>query len=136
MGFSSFVIYFFFAEKMAAPEPLRNLQQYMFNSSSSPTPAADLAHMSRRRFFCFQTVTLLTAFITCFTLLSVTLLKNEELQNKLLNLGQTANCLLNASSNDQSWALKQQSPANWNDILNFILQLSHTCVQEAAEKPP
>lgn len=121
---------------MTAPEPLRNLQQYMFNSSSSPTPAADLANMSRRRFFCFQTVTLLTAFITCFTLLSVTLLKNEELQNKLLNLGQTANCLLNASSNDQSWALKQQSPANWNDILDFILKLSHTCVQEAAEKPP
>ena len=122
---------------MAVPEPLRNLQQYMFNSSSSPTPAADLAHMSRRRFFCFQTVTLLTAFITCFTLLSVTLLKNEELQNKLLNLGQTANCLLNASSNDQSWALKQQqSPANWNDILDFILKLSHTCVQEATEKPP
>ena len=121
---------------MAVPEPLRNLQQYMFNSSSSPTPAADLAHMSRRRFFCFQTVTLLTAFITCFTLLSVTLLKNEELQNKLLNLGQTANCLLNASSNDQSWALKQQSPANWNDILDFILKLSHTCVQETTEKPP
>lgn len=122
---------------MTAPEPLRNLQQYMFNSSSSPTPAADLANMSRRRFFCFQTVTLLTAFITCFTLLSVTLLKNEELQNKLLNLGQTANCLLNATtSNDQSWALKQQSPANWNDILDFILKLSHTCVQEASEKPP
>ena len=122
------------AEQLAAglTEPLRNLHRRHLNPDSP-----DLARMSRRRFFCFQTVTLLTAFITCFTLLSVTLLKNEELQNKLLNLGQTANCLLNATtSNDQNWALKQQSPANWNDILDFILKLSHTCVQEAAEKTP
>ena len=117
------------AEQLAAglTEPLRNLHRRHVNPDSP-----DLARMSRRRFFCFQTVTLLTALITCFTLLAVTLLKNEELQNKLLNFGQTASCLLNATT--LLPPKDKEEDVNWNDFLNLLLKMSSTCAADA-EKP-
>ena len=117
------------AEQLAAglTEPLRNLHRRHMNPDSP-----DLARMSRRRFFCFQTVTLLTALITCFTLLAVTLLKNEELQNKLLNFGQTASCLLNATT--LLPPKEKEEDVNWNDFLNLLLKMSSTCAADA-EKP-
>ena len=117
------------AEQLAAglTEPLRNLHRRHMNPDSP-----DLARMSRRRFFCFQTVTLLTALITCFTLLAVTLLKNEELQNKLLNFGQTASCLLNATT--LLPPKDKEEDVNWNDFLNLLLKMSSTCAADA-EKP-
>ena len=117
------------AEQLAAglTEPLRNLHRRHANTESP-----DLARMSRRRFFCFQTVTLLTALITCFTLLAVTLLKNEELQNKLLNFGQTASCLLNATT--LLPPKEKEEDVNWNDFLSLLLKMSSTCAADA-EKP-
>lgn len=117
------------AEQLAAglTEPLRNLHRRHMNPDSP-----DLARMSRRRFFCFQTVTLLTALITCFTLLAVTLLKNEELQNKLLNFGQTASCLLNATT--LLPPKDKEEDVNWNDFLSLLLKMSSTCAADA-EKP-
>ena len=117
------------AEQLAAglTEPLRNLHRRHVNPDSP-----DLARMSRRRFFCFQTVTLLTALITCFTLLAVTLLKNEELQNKLLNFGQTASCLLNATT--LLPPKDKEEDVNWNDFLSLLLKMSSTCAADA-EKP-
>ena len=117
------------AEQLAAGliEPLRNLHRRHMNPDSP-----DLARMSRRRFFCFQTVTLLTALITCFTLLAVTLLKNEELQNKLLNFGQTASCLLNATT--LLPPKEKEEDVNWNDFLNLLLKMSSICAADA-EKP-
>ena len=119
------------AEQLAAglTEPLRNLHRRHVNPDSP-----DLARMSRRRFFCFQTVTLLTALITCFTLLAVTLLKNEELQNKLLNFGQTASCLLNATTLLPPKE-KEGEDVNWNDFLSLLLKMSSTCAADDAEKP-
>ena len=105
-----------------ALEPLR--------STSNPNRTKDLsqmAAMSRRRFVCFQFVSLLTAFITCFTLLGVTLLKNEELQNRLLRVGQTATCLLNTSTTDPQLLTETQEPANWNNFFAFLLRLSQSC---------
>ena len=118
------------AEQLAAglTEPLRNLHRRHMNPDSP-----DLARMSRRRFFCFQTVTLLTALITCFTLLAVTLLKNEELQNKLLNFGQTASCLLNATTLLPPKE-KEGEDVGWNDFLSLLLKMSSTCAADA-EKP-
>lgn len=118
------------AEQLAAglTEPLRNLHRRHVNPDSP-----DLARMSRRRFFCFQTVTLLTALITCFTLLAVTLLKNEELQNKLLNFGQTASCLLNATTLLPPKE-KEGEDVGWNDFLSLLLKMSSTCAADA-EKP-
>jgi hypothetical protein len=75
-------------------------------------------------------VTLLTAIITCFTLLAVALLKNEELQNRLLNLGQAANCVLNATAsaqNDPALLTPDPEPANLNNFLLFLLNLSKSC---------
>ena len=117
------------AEQLAAglTEPLRNLHRRHANPDNP-----DLARMSRRRFFCFQTVTLLTALITCFTLLAVTLLKNEELQNKLLNFGQTASCLLNATP--LLPPKDKEEDVNWNDFLSLLLKMSSTCAADA-EKP-
>ena len=105
-----------------ALEPLR--------SASNPNRTKDLsqmAAMSRRRFVCFQFVSLLTALITCFTLLGVTLLKNEELQNRLLRVGQTATCLLNTSTTDPQLLTETQEPANWNNFFAFLLRLSQSC---------
>ena len=113
------------ADQLASvTEPLRSINRRNTNPSSP-----DLANMSRKRLFCVQSVTLLTACITCFTLLSVTLLKNEELQKKLLNFGQTANCLLNATANDQNLipTKEDSDAANWNNFFAFILRLSSTC---------
>lgn len=95
----------------------------------APTQS-ELAVMSRPRFVCFQMVTLLTAIITCFTLLAVALLKNEELQNRLLNLGQAANCVLNATAsaqNDPALLTPDPEPANLNNFLLFLLNLSKSC---------
>ena len=123
-----FFAYSFFikmADQLASvTEPLRSINRRNTNPSSP-----DLATMSRKRLFCVQSVTLLTACITCFTLLSVTLLKNEELQKKLLNFGQTANCLLNATANDQNLipTKEDSDAANWNNFFAFILRLSSTC---------
>jgi hypothetical protein len=88
---------------------------------------SQMAAMSRRRFVCFQFVSLLTALITCFTLLGVTLLKNEELQNRLLRLGQTATCLLNTSTTDPQLLPENPEPANWNNFFAFLLRLSQSC---------
>lgn len=99
-------------------------------SVSAPNRTRDMsqmAAMSRRRFVCFQFVSLLTALITCFTLLGVTLLKNEELQNRLLRLGQTATCLLNTSTTDPQLLPENPEPANWNNFFAFLLRLSQSC---------
>ena len=99
-------------------------------STSAPNRTRDMsqmAAMSRRRFVCFQFVSLLTALITCFTLLGVTLLKNEELQNRLLRLGQTATCLLNTSTTDPQLLPENPEPANWNNFFAFLLRLSQSC---------
>ena len=99
-------------------------------SASTPNRTRDMsqmAAMSRRRFVCFQFVSLLTALITCFTLLGVTLLKNEELQNRLLRLGQTATCLLNTSTTDPQLLPENPEPANWNNFFAFLLRLSQSC---------
>lgn len=103
-------------------QPLRSI--------SAPNRTRDMsqmAAMSRRRFVCFQFVSLLTALITCFTLLGVTLLKNEELQNRLLRLGQTATCLLNTSTTDPQLLPENPEPANWNNFFAFLLRLSQSC---------
>ena len=109
-------------------EPMRILQERL---AAPNTP--DLATMSRRRFFCFQTVTLLTALITGFTFIAVALLKNDEMQDKLQNLGSTATCLLNATANEQKLSPEQPTPANWKDLFAFILKLSNTCVLSDTE---
>ena len=88
---------------------------------------SQLAVMSRPRFVCFQFVSVLTALITCFTLLGVTLLKNEELQNRLLRVGQTATCLLNTTTTESNLLPENPEPANWNNILAFLLRLSQSC---------
>ena len=105
-------------------EPMRILQERLVSSTNS----SDMAHMSRRRFFCFQTVTLLTALITGFTFIAVALLKNDEMQDKLQNLGTTATCLLNVTAHEQKINPEQPAPTNWNDFLALILKLSNTCV--------
>ena len=77
---------------------------------------------------------MLTVIITSISLLAVALLKNEELQNRLLNLGKTANCILNITTNnleadndDPDSMPVDPEPANWNNFFNFLLKLSNSC---------
>lgn len=90
-----------------------------------------LATMSRPRFVTFQLVTLTTAFLTCLTVLGVALLKNTELQNKILNWGDTASCILNNTQTDLS--LMKEDPDtgykafDWNSMIQLLLQLGSQC---------
>lgn len=92
---------------------------------------AQLATMSRPRFVTFQLVTLTTAFLTCLTVLGLAVVKNTELQDRILNWGDTASCLLNVSQTDLH--LTKEDPDteltvfDWNHLLQLILQLGTQC---------
>ena len=105
----------------ALTQPLRNLRETF--------PPEEVSRMSRPRFFCFQVVTVGTTLVACFTLIIITLLSNEELRGQLLNLGQTASCLLSAS------VAKEQGEAagkNWTSVLDYVFFLSRSCGGEPA----
>ena len=104
-------------------EPLRNI----FRGRRGEPPEA-LATMSRHRFITFEAVTVLTALLTCFTLLLMSLLKNEELSGKILNWGNTASCILNATSEHQLRESNETQPKDWIDVMDFLLQLRGQCL--------
>lgn len=90
----------------------------------------DLATMSRPRFVTFQLVTLTTAFLTCLTVLGLALLKNSELQNKILSYwGNAASCILNTTETDLQ--LMKGDPEteslNWTSLFRLLLQLGSQC---------
>ena len=103
-------------------EPLRNI----FRGRRGEPPEV-LATMSRRRFITFEAVTVLTALLTCFTLLLVSLLQNAELSGKILNWGNTASCILNATSEHQLRETNETQPRDWIDVVDFLLQLRGQC---------
>ena len=88
---------------------------------------AQLATMSRPRFVTFQLVTLTTALFTCLTVLALALMKNTELQKRLLNWGSTADCILNHTdpllTNEDSAAAE----SGWTTLFNLVLHLSQQC---------
>ena len=103
-------------------EPLRTI----YRERPGREPPEVLATMSQPRFITFQVCSLLSALIGCFTVLAVTLLKNEELSNKILNWGNTANCMLNATNEHQ--LLSNETTKDWVDVLDFLLQLKGQCL--------
>lgn len=110
----------------AATEPLRR--------RNNPELVAAAATMSRHRFVIFQMVTVVTALITCFTLLSVTMLQNKELQTRLIHWGDKATCILENSANvPTDLPLYQEDPEsaekqiNWSNVLLFMLNLKKEC---------
>ena len=111
------------ADVGAVTEPLRRA----INRRDQQTDS--LATMSRRRFVTFQMVTVLTAIITCLTLLAVSLLKSDQMQERLLSWGETATCVLNASTDlpyddtdDDNSTRKDLS-----SVMDFLMRLSKEC---------
>ena len=104
--------------------PLRNI----FRERPGREPPEVLATMSRPRFITFQVFSLLTVVITCFTLFAVTLLKNEEMSNKILNWGNAATCMLNATTEHQLLSNETTTPKDWIDMMDFLLQLKGQCL--------
>ena len=91
-----------------------------------------LATMSRPRFVTFQLVTLSTAFLTCLTVLGLALLKNSELQNKILNYwGNTATCILNNTQNDLGVMIEKNKAESetfdLTSLFQLLLQLGGQC---------
>ena len=88
-----------------------------------------LATMSRRRFVTFQMVTVLTAIITCMTLLAVSLLKSNQMQERLLSWGETSTCVLNASTdlpyNDNNDGGSDRK--DLSSVMDFLMRLSKEC---------
>ena len=93
--------------------------------------ADQLAALSRPRFFTLQLVTLLTALLTCLTVLGLALMKNTELQHLLLNWGTAADCILNHNQTDLQ--LMKEDPVSraevfdWTKFLQVLLQLGRQC---------
>ena len=107
--------------------PLRNI----FKERPGREPPEVLATMSRPRFITFQVCSLLTVVITCLTLFAVTLLKNEEMSNKILNWGNTATCMLNATTEHHLLSNETTKPKDWIDMMDFLLQLKGQCLSSA-----
>ena len=90
-----------------------------------------LAALSRPRFVTLQLVTLLTALLTCLTVMGLALMKNTELQHLLLNWGTAADCILNHNQTDLK--LTKEDPDSraevfdWAKFLQVLLQLGRQC---------
>ena len=109
-------------------EPLRRL-----NNRRSDNSEAQLATMSRNRFMTAQFVTVFTlvTMFTLFTMLVVTLLSNDQMQQKILHWGQTADCLLNNTSDVP--LPKEGDPealTDWTKVLDFLLKLRRQCSRD------
>ena len=104
-------------------EPLRRL-----NNRRSENSEAQLATMSRNRFL---TVQLVTVF-TLVTMLGITWLSNDQLQQKMSRWGQTADCLLNNTS-DVPLPREGEpvTPADWARVLDFLLMLKRQCSRDS-----
>ena len=110
----------------AVTEPLTIIRRNRRNTPPlSSTSNRDLANMSRRRFVTVQVVTVITAFITLITMVAVTLFRNEDLQERILNWGQTARCVSENLDNN-----------NNNTGMEFLLKLSNQCAAKKSFSPP
>lgn len=115
----------------AVARPLLSMLNNRGRGGGGNIADAQLATMSRPRFVTFQLVTLTTAFLTCLTVLGLAVVKNTELQDRILNWGDTASCLLNVSQTDLH--LTKEDPDteltvfDWNHLLQLILQLGTQC---------
>ena len=104
-------------------EPLRRL-----NNRRSDNSEAQLATMSRNRFMAIQ----LISMFTLVTMVVVTLLSNDQMQQKILHWGQTADCLLNNTS-DVPLPREGEpvTPADWAKVLDFLLMLKRQCSRDS-----
>ena len=115
----------------AVARPLLSMLNNRGRGGGGNITDGQMATMSRPRFVTFQLVTLTTAFLTCLTVLGLAVLKNTELQDRILNWGDTASCILNVSQTDLH--LTKENPDaeltvfDWNHLLQVLLQLGTQC---------
>ena len=108
-------------------EPLRRL-----NNRRSDNSEAQLATMSQNRFMAVQ----LVSMFTLITMVVVTLLSNDQMQQNILHWGQTADCLLNNTSDGPlPKEGDPETPADWAKVLDFLLKLRRQCSRDPPLRP-